>query len=427
MRSIFGKILLWFTGMLVLAVVSFFAVSVLVAPRRTDDRFAGTIALQLDGARLAYEWGGRAELAAFFGRMARQFPGQAYLCDGKGRDLLTGDDRSSLLASAHVPGTHPRGDAPLILTRASEDGRYRIVVVPQPRPDMLTPLPYYAWIPIAIGILCYVLALHLAAPARKLRAIVDRFGRGDLAVRAGFTQKDEFGDLARAFDLMAERIERLVEEQRRLLQDVSHELRSPLTRLGYAIALARTSEDREQGLARIEKDVGRLANLVSGLLEATRGDGERLADTRDVPLDVLVREVADDCRMEADARSCRVALGPMNPVSVRGAGELLRRAVENVLRNAIAHAPAGTTVDVSVQAAAGMAAVSVRDLGPGVPEDQLEAIFRPFFRVEGHRARDAGGVGLGLAIAQRAVVLHQGRISARNAHPGLEVRIDLPA
>ncbi len=427
MRSIFGKILLWFSGMLVLAAVSFVAVSVLIAPQRTHDRFAGTLALQLDGARTAWDHGGPAGLASYLERVRRWFPGEIYLTDATGRDLLTSADRSGLIEEASADRAGRGRGARLVISRASDDGKFRLVVVPQPPPDLLTPLPYYAWIPLALGILTYLLALHLAKPARDLRGIVERFGRGDLAVRSHSTRRDEFGDLARAFDRMAGRIERLIADQRRLLQDVSHELRSPLTRLGYAIELARVSDNREEALARIRKDVDRLTALVSGLLEAARGDVDRPSQVDDVSLGAVVAEVVDDCRMEIDARPCRVAITDDGAGLVRGAPELIRRAVENVVRNAIRHAPADSTVDVTLRHTADVSTIIVRDHGPGVPEDQLDDIFRPFFRVEGDRNRETGGVGLGLAITRQAVAAHDGRVVARNAHPGLEIQIDLPS
>ena len=325
------------------------------------------------------------------------------------------------LARRLVPGRD------VVLSVTADDGRYRFIAVPRLPPDLLTPLPYFAWIPLAIGILCYVLAVHLASPARRLRDVVDRFGHGDLSVRAGSTRKDEFGDLARAFDLMAGRIERLVAEQQRLLQDVSHELRSPLARLGYAIELARVGDHREEALTQIQKDTDRLAILVNELLDVTRGDGEPMARLEDVSLGALVAKIAADCHWSSRPAPAAQRSSPAGPSWSRPCPELIRRAVENVLRNAVRHAPAGSSIDITVARTAAWSTIAIRDRGPGVPEDQLEKIFRPFFRVEDDRDRETGGVGLGLAIAQRAIAQHGGRIRARNADPGLEILIELPA
>jgi len=139
-------------------------------------------------------------------------------------------------------------------------------------------------------------------------------------------------------------------------------------------------------------------------------------------LDVLI----EDCELEAEAKGCRLDLSDSEPCTVLGEPELLRRAVENVVRNAIRHAPEGTAIKIDLKLHGELATIVVRDHGPGVPDELLGAIFEPFFRVEGHRSRASGGVGLGLAIARRAVNLHKGRISAQNARPGLMVKIELP-
>jgi two-component system sensor histidine kinase CpxA len=143
-------------------------------------------------------------------------------------------------------------------------------------------------------------------------------------------------------------------------------------------------------------------------------------------VEVLVREVVDRCDVEAEARGCRLVLVEGGPAVVRGEPELIRRAVENVVRNAIYHAPEGTSIEVGLEAHGGCATVTVRDRGAGVPPALLEAIFEPFFRVDGDRSRATGGAGLGLSIARRAVQLHGGRIAACDAGPGLAVTVELP-
>ena len=210
--------------------------------------------------------------------------------------------------------------------------------------------------------------------------------------------------------------------------DISHELRSPLARLNVAIELARSGSDREAPLDRIQKESDRLNTLVGELLEVTRAEGDPAHRRREpVRLDELIGEVAADSAIEAEARGCSVTLhAAATPVSLEGDAELLRRAVENVLRNAIRYAPPQTTVDVSLQSERERVRIRIRDYGPGVPPDALPHIFEPFYRVGADRTRVSGGVGLGLAIAQRAVALHHGGIHAANAEPGLAVEIELP-
>jgi two-component system sensor histidine kinase CpxA len=262
---------------------------------------------------------------------------------------------------------------------------------------------------------------------RRLQRAVERFGRGDLAARAKTRRRDELGDLGRTFDRMADRIQTLVDAEHRLLLDISHELRSPLARLRVAVELARSGENREQHLDRIDKEAERLNSLVGGLLQVTRAEGDPDSLRREpVRLHRLLEELVADSSLEAQSRGSEVRLVDAQPVTVQGDAELLRRAIENVIRNAIRHAPEGTAVEASLEAAHGRAAVRIRDYGPGVPEEELPRIFDAFYRVETDRDRASGGAGLGLSIARRAVELHKGAIRARNAQPGLLVEIDLP-
>jgi two-component system sensor histidine kinase CpxA len=252
---------------------------------------------------------------------------------------------------------------------------------------------------------------------------VERFGQGDLAARAELGRRDELGELAATFNRMADRIQTLLAAERRLLLDISHELRSPLARLGVAVELARSGEDRGPTLDRIQKEADRLNALVGELLQVTRAEGDSASLRHEtIRLDELARDIVETNRIEATARGCELKLELSGAAPVEGEPELLRRAMENVIRNAIRHAPAGSAVEVAVHGAS----ISVRDHGPGVPERELGRIFDPFYRVENDRDRSSGGVGLGLAIARRAVELHKGAIRARNANPGLLVEITLP-
>jgi two-component system sensor histidine kinase CpxA len=224
---------------------------------------------------------------------------------------------------------------------------------------------------------------------------------------------------------MAERIGTLLTSERRLLQDVSHELRSPLARLSFAAELAGTSENRGAAVSRLKKEIQRLTDLVDALLQ-TQAEGEsRSIVEADVELSSLLSEIAEDCAVEAEARGCRVVLNG-HSATIPGDRELLRRAVENVIRNAVRYSPKDSTIDVEYGADDHEAYISVRDYGPGVPHDSLGKIFEPFFRVDDSRNRSTGGVGLGLAIAHRAIVSHDGRIWAESADPGLIVRIEFP-
>jgi two-component system sensor histidine kinase CpxA len=278
-----------------------------------------------------------------------------------------------------------------------------------------------------VALVCWVLAINIASPLRVLARTVDRFGGGDLSVRVNSKRKDEIGELSRAFDRMAERIGTLLTAERRLLQDISHELRSPLARLSFAAELIRTAEDRDAAVARLKKEIGRLADLVGGLIQVTRAEGDPTAsNAEDLRLDELLDEIVEDCQMEAEARGCHIALESQPKIAMRGDRELLRRAIENVVRNSIRYTPGGGAVDVKLGATRDAARICVRDYGPGVPQDVLPKIFQPFFRVDDSRDTSTGGVGLGLAIAYRAIGIHHGRLWAENVKPGLMVWIELP-
>jgi signal transduction histidine kinase len=428
-RSLFTKILLWFVATALVSLAALAATSTLLVARfGPDDFFAHTIALQIDDARRAYEEGGPARLSSYLNRLDTFYRDEHLLTDASGRDLVSGIDRSPLLARAETsPMTfRPRGDRPVIV-HDSDDHRYRLVAVIEPQQRIGSFLPFYLWILLVVASLCYVLAVHQARPLRSLRRTVERFGRGDLSARTHSTRRDEIGDLSRAFDRMAERLETLLDAERRLLLDVSHELRTPLARLRFAVELARTSDDREKALGRIRKDVERLATLVDELLQLTQSEGDPSSvKPVSIPLHELLRSLVEDCALEAEMQRCELVLDIERPATVRGERELLRRAVENVLRNAIRHAPEGTAVAIRLGLCPGTATVTVRDHGPGVPEGSLEEIFEPFYRLGVDRGRSSGGVGLGLSIARRAVHLHQGRVAARNALPGLIVTIELP-
>ena len=285
-----------------------------------------------------------------------------------------------------------------------------------------------------VGALCFWLARMLTSPLTTLRGVVRRLAGGDLSARVApaiARRRDEVGDLARDFDAMAVRIEALVGAQRRLVRDVSHELRSPLARLAVALELARrrAGGQASEQLDRIEQEAGRLEALIDQLLTLSRLEAAEAPAVREpVDLGEVVDQVADDAAYEASALGVQVAVEKGGGCLVAGDGEALRSALENVVRNAVHYGESGSEVRVGVRREGGSAVMTVADSGPGVPEDQLEAVFEPFFRVEEARDRQRGGAGLGLAIAARAVRLHGGEITARNrAGGGLEVEIRLPA
>ncbi len=431
MRSIFVKILLWFSVTLAVCIAGVGLTNqwrFRFEPGRSNF-FSRSMALQVSEARNAYEAGGRPALAAYLTRLETYFPGEHVLVDERGIDLLTGRDRSAELKRLGPHWIPSDNDTRMALAWPSRDGKFRMMIDAPAPVGPWNSLPAYLWIGLASLVFCYILAVQFARPLRTLEHTVEKFGRGDLAVRAAARRKDEFGKLARAFNVMADRIETLLKAERRLLQDVSHELRSPLARLEFAVELARSSPDQNRSLDRIKKEIDRLSTLVSELLQVTRAEND--PESRNlVRLDLreVVQAVSDDSLVEADARSVKLEIsGEARTLEVQGDRELLRRAIENVVRNAIRFAPENSSVAMRLSREGTAAVIAVRDFGPGVPEESLPHLFKPFFRVESDRNRNSGGgVGLGLSIAERAVAAHGGEIRAVNAGPGLRVEITLP-
>jgi two-component system sensor histidine kinase CpxA len=432
MNSLFAKILLWFWFALAITVVGSAFISALNVNENDSDQrapVARLVRFELEEAVSAYEIGGRPALQSFLDTLHRVYDARGVLTDENGRDLLTNDDRSDLILRARRRVFYQvfrGGDS--TVARASDDGRFWFFfIVPRVHVGSWFLQPEHIYVMAAAIGLCYWLALYLTRPVRKLQKAVERFGRGDLSARAESVRRDELGQLARTFDRMADRIETLLAAERRLLLDISHELRSPLARLGVAIELARSGEDTDAALNRIQKESDRLNSLVGQLLQVTRVEGDAASLRRDpVRLDQLVQLLVEDSAIEAAAHGCSLQYHAGEAVTIAGDPELLRRAVENVLRNAIRYEPRDCSVEVKLRRAGSRAVVEIRDHGPGVPEDALPRIFDSFYRVESDRNRLSGGIGLGLSIARRAVELHQGAIRASNANPGLRIELEFP-
>jgi two-component system sensor histidine kinase CpxA len=256
--------------------------------------------------------------------------------------------------------------------------------------------------------------------------------RGDLSanVEERFSRRpDEIGTLARDFNHMAAELKAQIDAKEILLRDVSHELRSPLGRIQVALGLAALDrENVEVQYRRIERDIERMNMLIEEIIRLARLTGAPQSFAiEEVDLRMLLDEIADDVSPEAAMRGCQVVVTCPSALIAQGNPELLRRAVENVLRNAIRHSPDNAEIAISVRQSGSRIAIAIRDWGSGVPDEELERIFDPFYRVSRARERERGGTGLGLAITARVATLHQGDVSACN-HPdgGLVVKITLP-
>jgi two-component system OmpR family sensor kinase len=276
-----------------------------------------------------------------------------------------------------------------------------------------------------------LLAWYFSKPIRTLRAAFAAVSNGLLDVRLAPVmgrRRDELSDLGRDFDSMVQRLQQLMDGQRRVLHDVSHELRSPLARLQAAIGLARQQPERiEDSMMRIEREAVRMDTLVSELLTLSRLEAGMMGKLNEqVDLNELVSNVAEDARFEAATSNCRVEIEEHSGTIVRGNAELLHRALENVVRNAVKHSPSGGLISLKIQTNENQTiSITISDEGSGIPEADMLSIFKPFFRSD--QTKTSNGHGLGLAIAQRVITAHQGEIYASNrAGGGLCITITLP-
>ncbi|BDV42088.1 two-component sensor histidine kinase [Geotalea uraniireducens] len=459
MRTMFVKLFFWFWLAMTLSGTVFFVLAVsmqngpLAEHRRhiVEERrrmFSEALALYGNNAVAAYERGGDV-LAGGTDIRGRHPETWGFLFAGDGRPLThlnipPAVSEAVQRAVQKGGGEMTAGNGMLVMTLpvTSSQGKHYIAAAELPgipawkkfspfRRDFVYRLAIYF---VVGGVVCYGLAWRLTAPIRRLRAAAQRLAAGDLSARVGAGSKnkgDEIADLGRDFDRMAERIEALLTSQKRLVRDISHELRSPLARLSVALGLARqhAAPAAENSLDRIEREAERLNEMIGEMLTLTllEGGKEALGKER-VELPALVEEVAADGHFEAEGHGRKVVVTRLESLTVLGDRELLRRALENVVRNAVRYTTAGTAVEIALDSDEQQGArIRVRDHGPGVPPGALTSIFRPFYRVADARDRQSGGTGIGLAITERAVSLHGGTVTADNAPDGgLVVEITLP-
>lgn len=469
MRTLFLKIFFCFLVIIVLVGTSLETSTILA--RFYEDRWQKTLhsimPMEAEKAARMYETEGKEALRNYLDQLQSRKTVRFYFFDEDGNVLL---DRSApdvvQKIASNKEGMARTTEQNLSAVSVRLGIAVRQVTGPsgqkyslafQTSPSHLLPLseaigghPYLRLLAItlfAVG-LCLVLTLHITRPLGKLRQAASALAEGRLKTRvkpAIGRRYDEIELLGQDFDRMAEQIERLVTAQRNLLGDVSHELRSPLARLIVALSLLKQGQSDEavEYQNRIGIEAERLDKLIGQLLTLTRIDSGVDASLRETfDLTNLVQEVAADGDFEARAKNRGVRFLAAESCSMSGVVELIRSAIENVVRNAVRHTAEGTTVEITIerqsrsmmpsnsplnqldQLKQPYALLRVRDHGPGVPVERLKDIFLPFHRVQ---PNENGGAGLGLAIAERVVRIHDGSIQAYNAREGgLAIDIQLP-
>jgi signal transduction histidine kinase len=454
MGRLFTKVFLWF-WLTVLALFAIFFASRMVGTRLlpSTDIVASFAPRVADEAAHAYESGGPQEFEQFAHGLVGKSGVELYLIDGYGRDILSRpipSDSLSIVRAARSDGrilsrfglrshsssykfTSPLGHPYVLLVRAP------LLLARFMATTAGGGLPLFAAVLVMVTLFCFWLTHHIVAPIQGIQSAARRVAAGDLSVRAPVElseRHDELAALAADFDAMVERMSAFVRSQKDLLSTVSHELRSPLTRLIMSLALLRKqAPDSEELLQRMERDVERVDTLMGQLLTLSRLETGLSSEGRDnVDLSQLVQEVVADGDFEARSCGKSVRLQAEEGIVIEKADQqALRSACENIVRNAIRFTRPGSEVEVILKtegmSPSSQAVLSVRDYGPGVPGNLLQQIFEPFFRVKEPSVdpRANHGTGLGLAIALEAIRQHRGTVLASNANPiGLEVKIMLP-
>jgi signal transduction histidine kinase len=451
MRTLYLKIFIWFWIATALVTLAHLASSILTGPDPRERFISGRLKVIGSTAADKIEHEGEPPASGYLDSVEKLMNTRVYMFDLQGRLVAGSQPPQDVISVAEDPSGyrpalfHWPGPPEFVIETASSSAGQEYRVIAKMRRG---PLLRYFFDPraqareliaglITAGLLCYWLARYLSSPIVKLRTATKQLAGGDLTARVGPSfrkRRDELADLGRDFDVMAERIESLMLSQRRLLNDISHELRSPLARLGVALELARQGDPVETrwALDRIELESERLNAMVGQVLTLARLENEGGEKERTwVNLTDLLGDIATDADFEAQGSNRSVKVIDSDDSTATGNPELLRSAIENVVRNALLYTREGSEVEISLRKTQNgdgpQALITVRDHGAGVPEVALAEIFRPFYRVGDARDRGTGGSGLGLSITQRAVHLHGGTVHARNAPDGgLIVEILLP-
>ncbi len=450
-NKLFLKIFLWFWLCFFLVISTFLLVTVILQNELGPTRSrASLVKIEAKAAGLIYENNGKESLKNFLEKSASENEIEGFLFDSNGLQL-NGETNEIAAKTAKKPQKEDEINYEYdgikvyssVLVKTERGSKFVFVAEATRFSEAKTffvgfDVRVIRWLAILVasGLVCFFLTRYFTAPITKLSQSARELAKGNLKVRAGakFSQRnDEIGSLSRDFDAMAEQIEKLISSQKRLLSDISHELRSPLSRLGIALELARTAEtkvEQTEMFDKIEAESIRLNEQIGELLTITRlENGASQIRIEKINLTEIIKKVAADSDFEAKTKNRRVKFDEKDFCFVDGNSALLQSAFENVIRNAVQYTAENTTVEVVLNRdlADKNVCITVRDFGSGLPQKELEKIFAPFYRAEKGRERESGGTGLGLAIASKAVQFHKGKISAQNASDrGLIVTILLP-
>ncbi|MEN9464922.1 MAG: hypothetical protein RL217_1103 [Pseudomonadota bacterium] len=450
MRGIFIRLYLAFMATSLVAVLVALLLSAYYRQWSNDsENLIAPTGGYISAAELMLQRGGEPLLLEWLLTFSRYPSVNAYVFDNQGLSLTPAPPQAvidyALAADSYQARINSLGKSEILVKApiASTDGRIYLLVVEFVHPLAVFNLPAYLGLGLVASILLFtvlsfLLSRYLTRPLFSLRRSVKAFAEGQRPVRISakvLARSDEVGELGREFAQMAERLQRMLDDQKQLLSDVSHELRSPLARSVVALELARMDAlpEQQEFLDRIELETQRLNELIEDLLNMARLEtlqncaAWQLLDVRD-----LLKQVVADAKFERQDNTLRLTY-PECPLWVQGDARLLASAFENIIRNALLHTAPNTAVEVTAKYEDSVV-IEIRDHGPGVPEHLLHDLLKPFVRNEESRQRSPDslkkghrGFGLGLAIAERVVHYHQGEITLVN-HPGggLKVRLYFP-
>lgn len=449
-RRLSLKIFLWFFLTTVGALAAVYLSGRLSGIQVVDQPNMDVTVARVLGAQVAqvYESGGPAALRRYLRSNVNEDEQEIYLVDGFYKDVL-----QRKIGSEGLRTVRAARDGRLVVLRGriaayqftSQSGRrYVLLLYIKNGFGVLQEVLVgaasreFAGILVLVPLLCLWLAYHIASPIHAIQVAARRVAQGDLSARAPsevLKRHDELAALGEDFNSMIERIEILLGSHKDLLAAVSHELRSPLTRLSLATALLRRGgeEERTELLDRQDRDVGLIDALIEQLVTLSRFEMGNTSGKREtVDLTYLLEQVVMDADFEATPQDKRVTFSASELVILEAADDFaLRSGCENVIRNSIRFTPPGETVEVQLSLdrapAHPEAVITISDRGPGVPENLLSKIFTPFFRISSSTVSEEGHNGLGLAIAAGAVQMHRGEVVASNrAGGGLRVVLRFP-
>ena len=448
MRGLYWKIYFAFilTSVLATLVTLAYAVFYRQLSNETNNLIAPTDGY-ISSAQLMLQRGGEPLLIEWLFTFEQHPNVNTYVFDQQGSSISGGEVPASVSDYAFSASEFHVKVQPLnrseILVKApltSEKGGVYLLVVEFLHPFAVLDVKSYIALGLSVAIIFFagigfLLSGYLSRPMRRLQKTVKAIAGGDLSARSGYRlrrRRDEIGDLSREFDVMADRVQTLLADQKGLLRDISHELRSPLTRLQMALGLAQedsTKEQaREQYLQRCQREIERLDHMIESVLALSRLENTlHTAESEQVNLSALIQNIINDEQFVADKKSIKIEVDYPNDVIISADQTLLTSAISNVLSNAVKYGPEQSTINVTLSSDKHNITLIISDCGEGVPEQALAQLFTPFYRVNLARDRNTGGTGLGLAIAKQAIIAHQGEIFAKNnAMKGLSVIIQIP-